>query len=116
MLHLPKTKTKGHEGDDIYLIDCPLLSNPVNAFEHYLASSPMIPDDAPLFAWQSTDGSWCLMMKNWFMSLCRTAWKKEGVDVLGGHSFWIGGTTHHLMSRVDPWVVMVIGLGHRMPS
>jgi len=47
MLHLPKTKTKGHQGEDIYLIDCPLLSNQVNAFKHHLASSPHVPEDAP---------------------------------------------------------------------
>jgi len=100
MLHLPKTKTNGQEGDDIYLIDCPLLFNQVNAFEHHLASSLMIPDDAPLFVWKSTNGSWCPMMKNWFMSHCKTAWKKEGVDMLDGHNFRIGGTTHHLVSSV----------------
>ena len=49
------------------------------------------------------------MTKSWFMDSCRRAWKKEGLDLLEGHSFWIGGTTHHLMSGVDPWVVMVIG-------
>ena len=61
MLHLPKTKTKGHQGEDIYLIDCPLLSNQVNAFKHHLASSPHVPEDAPLFMWQSADSRWCLM-------------------------------------------------------
>jgi len=32
MLHLPSTKMKGHDGDDIYLIDCPLLSSPITVF------------------------------------------------------------------------------------
>jgi len=109
MLHLPKTKTKGQQGEDIYLIDCPLLSNPVNAFEHHLASNPHVPEDAPLFAWQSADGGWCPMTKTWFMESCIGAWRKEGLDLLEGHSFRIGGMTHHLMSGVDPWVVMVIG-------
>jgi len=49
------------------------------------------------------------MTNMWFMESCRGAWKKEGLDLLEGHSFRIGGTTHHLMSGVDPWVVMVIG-------
>ena len=29
--------------------------------------------------------------------------------MLDGHSFQIGGMTHHLVSGVDPWVVMIIG-------
>jgi len=63
----------------------------------------------PLFVWQTANGGWCLMMKSWFMDRCRANWEKEGLDLLDGHSFWIGGTMHHLMSEVDPWVVMVIG-------
>ena len=107
--HLPDTKTKGADGDDIYLIDCPLLSNPVTAFEHHLASNPQIPDDAPLFAWQTAEGGWAPMTRAWFMDRCRVIWEEEGLERLDGHSFRIGGTTHHLMSGIDPWVVMVIG-------
>ena len=116
MIHLPSTKVKGQEGEDIYLIDCPLTSSLINAFAPHLASSPLVPEDALLFAWQTANGGWCPMTKYWFMGRCRTILKKESLDLLDGHSFQIGGTTHHLMSRVDPWVVMVIGLGHRMPS
>ena len=32
ILHLPSTKTKGHDGDNIYLINCPLLSSPITVF------------------------------------------------------------------------------------
>ena len=49
------------------------------------------------------------MTKVWFMDRCRVIWEEEGLERLDGHSFWIGGTTHHLMSGIDPWVVMVIG-------
>jgi len=108
MIHLPKTKTKGQEGDDIYLMDCSLLSNPINAFEHHLTSNPLVLDGAPLFSWQTANGGWCPMKKGWFMDRCRGIWEKESLDLLDGHSFRIGGTTHHLMSGVDPWVVMVI--------
>jgi len=87
MLHLPNTKTKGVEGEDIYLIDCPLPSNPVIAFEHHLASSPTIPDEAPLFAWQAADGGWAPMTKPWFMQRCRAVWEKEGLEMFDGHSF-----------------------------
>ena len=50
MIHLPSTKMKGQGGDDIYLIDCPLLSSLITAFEHHLASNPLVLDTAPLFA------------------------------------------------------------------
>ena len=71
MLHLPSTKMKGHDGDDIYLIDCPLLSSPIMVFEHHLVLSPLVPDAVPLFVWQTTNGGWCLMMKSWFMCMLR---------------------------------------------
>jgi len=77
-------------------------------FEHHLASSPLVPDDVPLFAWQTSNEGWCPMTKYWFMGWCRAVWQKEGLDLLDGHSFRIGGTTHHLMSGVETWVVMVI--------
>jgi len=78
MLHLLKIKTKGSDGDDIYLIDCPLLSNLINAFKHHLALSLLMPDDAPLFAWQTANGDWCPMTKAWFMDKCTEVWKRKG--------------------------------------
>jgi len=92
MIHLPNTKTKGRDGDDIYLIDCPLLSSPITAFEHHLASNPLVLDTTPLFAWKMAEGGWCPMTKGWFMDRCRMVWKEEGLDLLDSHSFQIGGT------------------------
>ena len=109
-IHLPKTKIKGPDGDDFYLINCPCLSNPINAFEHHLTSNPLMPNNVPVFAWQTADDGWCPMTKDWFMGKCMEIWKKEGLDLLDGHSFKIGWMVHHLMSSVDLWVVM--GISH----
>jgi len=86
ILHLRNTKTKGVEGEEIYLIDC-LHSNPVIAFENHFTSSPTIPDEAPLFVWQAADGGWALMTNPWFMQRCRAVWEKEGLEMFDGHSF-----------------------------
>ena len=107
MLHLPKMKTRGQGGDDIYLISPSfqtqsMLLSTTSPLLHKYQKTPSF------FMWQSADGSWCPMTKTWFMDSCRAAWKKEGLDLLDGHSFWIGGMTHHLMSGVDLWLVMVI--------
>jgi len=44
---LTKVEDQGPDGDDIYLIDFPLLSNPINSFEHHLASYLLVPNDLP---------------------------------------------------------------------
>ena len=49
------------------------------------------------------------MIRAWFMDRCRVTWEEEGLERLDGHSFRIGGMMHHLMSGINPWVVMVIG-------
>jgi len=106
---LPETKTTGGEGADLYLIESPLSSNHINVLDHHLASSPVIPNDALLFAWQTADGAWAPMTKDWFMSQCNEVWTIHSLVTMDGHSFQIGSKTEHLMSGVDPWVVMVIG-------
>ena len=87
MIHLPSMKTKGSDGDDIYLMECPFVSSPISVFEHHLASNPLVPDDAPLFAWQTAKGGLCPMNKGWFMDRCRKLWEKEGLVLFDGHSF-----------------------------
>jgi len=77
-LTFSKDKEKGLDGEDIYLIHYPLLSNLINAFEHHLASNPLVPNNVPLFAWQTMDGSWCPMTKDWFMGKCTEIWKRKG--------------------------------------
>jgi hypothetical protein len=43
------------------------------------------------------------------MAHCNEVWLASGLDRMMGHSFRIGGTTHLLVSGVDPWVVMKQG-------
>jgi len=56
-------------------MEFPSISSPINVFEDHLASSLLVPEDAPLFAWQTADSGRGLMMKPWFMDQCR---KKKG--------------------------------------
>ena len=81
----------------------------IMAFEHHLSSNSLIPASAPLFTFKTPDGSWVPMRRNWFLNRCNEIWVKEGLTSVKGHGFRIGGTTHLLLLRVDPWVVMAQG-------
>ena len=107
--HIPYSKTKKHRGDDIQLIDIDHPTNPIAAFNNHLRCNPDIPNDAPLFAFQTANHGWAPMTKAWFLERCNEIWQSVGMGTLTGHSLRIGGTTHLLALGIDPWVVMVIG-------
>jgi len=78
----------------------------ISAFEHHLLSNTNIPNSSPLFAFETADGSWAPMKRMWFLDWCNEVWEKEGLSLVKGHGFHIGGTTHLLLLGVNPWVVM----------
>jgi len=49
------------------------------------------------------------MKQIWFVETCNEIWLSKGFPPVKDHGFCIGGTTHLLLLRVDPWVVMVQG-------
>ena len=68
-----------------------------------------LPTSAPLFAYETEDGSFAPMKHHYFMDRCAEIWLTEGLEPLSGHAFRIGGTTHLLVLGVDPFTVMVQG-------
>ena len=78
------------------------------AFEHHITSNSAVPTTAPLFAFETSEGSWAPMKRTWFIDRCNEVWA-EGLSSVKGHGFRIGGTTHLLLLGVDPWVVMAQG-------
>jgi hypothetical protein len=105
---LPRTKTKP-KGDNVTLTDSQCSCSATVALGHHLSTNSAIPASAPLFAFETTDGSWALMRWSWFMECCNTVWEQHGHRSLLGRGFRMGGTTLLLLLGIDPWVVMVQG-------
>ena len=83
--------------------------SPTSAFKYHLVSNLAIPDSAPLFAFENGVGTWSPMKCGWFLACCSEIWEWEGLSLVKGHSFRIGGTMHLIFLGVDPWIVMVQG-------
>jgi hypothetical protein len=107
--HIPYSKTQRHSGEDIHLIEVDDPTSPVIAFEQHMLCNARVPASAPLFAFETADGGWAPMTRDWFLNRCNEVWARAGLGTLQGHGFRIGGTTHMLMLGIDPWIVMVIG-------
>ena len=108
-LHIPWTKTTRNDGAKISITarddpTCPLL-----ALEHHLSCNPKIPASAPFFSFETADNDWAPMTRAWLLDRCNAIWTEAGYDIMSGHSFRIGGTTHLLLSGVPPEVVAVQG-------
>jgi len=104
-LVIPHMKTEVNE-TSIYISDSMCGCSAISTFEYHLLSNYNMPASSPLFAFETLDGSWTPMTRTWFLDSCNEVWAKEGLTSVKGHSFWIGSTTHLLLLRVNPWVVM----------
>jgi len=67
--HIPHMKMK-ERGDDITLTDTLCDCSLVLALDHHLKSNTTIPDVTPLFAFETSNGSWLPMKCTWFLALC----------------------------------------------
>jgi len=83
---IPRTKTN-ENGAKINLSDSTCDCSSIAAFEHHLSSNSIIPSTAPLFAFETSDGSWAPMKRRWFLDRCNEAWAHEGLTSIKGHGF-----------------------------
>jgi hypothetical protein len=106
-INSPWSKTTG---ENVVLLVSQQLGecDPVAAMNHHLIINKALPPTAPLFAFQTTAG-WTVLVKEWFMNRCNQIWREAGLDILGGHSFRIGGATELLARGVPPEIVAVQG-------
>ncbi|KAI5895968.1 uncharacterized protein SCHCODRAFT_01170217 [Schizophyllum commune H4-8] len=79
-LFVPYTKTKKFEGE-------------------------WVPNDAPMFAYETSSG-WSTLTKESWMARCVEIWDVCGLGSLLGHGFRIGGTTFLLLHGTELWIVM----------
>ena len=105
-LHLLKTKPNG---DHINMSNSTCKCSPTRAFKHHRSSNTNLPPDAPLFAFETANGSWSPLKHAWFTDRCNEIWHNEGCPSAMGHGFHIGRTTHLLLLGIDPWFIMVQG-------
>ena len=75
----------------------------------HLFVNACLPKSLPLFIFETFNGGWSPMWKEWFLARCCQAWSLHFPSPIMGHSFHIGGTTHLLLLGVNPFIMMVQG-------
>lgn len=109
VFHIPWSKTTGFEGADINLVARDDLSNPTQSFLWHRHVNSSVPEDAPLFAYETSDGGWGAWTRDTFLTACNLIWSAAGLETLHGHSFRIGNTTELLLQGFEPAIVAVKG-------
>ncbi|KAF7311332.1 hypothetical protein MKEN_01034900 [Mycena kentingensis (nom. inval.)] len=109
VLNIPWTKSTREKGGKIYLSDRDDDLCPGKARQNHLRVNHDVPGDAPYYAFSSGDGKWSPLIKEHFMRRCNEIWKADGLLMVAGHSFRIGGSTELLMSGVPCEVVATTG-------
>lgn len=107
--HIPWTKTTGSEGADISVTERSHSTCLLAALVLNLESNLNIPSHAPLFSFETANGSWAPLTKAWFLSRCNDIWVAAGHPTMPGHAFRIGGATELLLEGVHPDIVATQG-------
>jgi hypothetical protein len=106
---IPWSKTTGTKGATISITDIDDPTTPVPALKHHQRANANVPMDAPLFAFETSDGGWApLTKKNW-LARCNEVWVAAGFEPLQLHAFRIGGCTEMLLRGINPDIVCVQG-------
>ncbi|KAI0824854.1 hypothetical protein BC628DRAFT_1321576 [Trametes gibbosa] len=110
VFHIPWTKTTKNDGADIILTANTDPTDPVTALMHHRSVNHALPDDAPMFAFETSEGpGWAPMTRDWFLNRCNTIWIGADLGVLTGHCFRIGGATELLLRGTHPDIVATQG-------
>ncbi|KIM75938.1 hypothetical protein PILCRDRAFT_13141 [Piloderma croceum F 1598] len=107
--NIPWSKTTGTKGAKISITDIDDPMTPVPALKHHQKANMNVPNDAPLFAFETSDGDWAPLTKSNWLSRCNKVWTAAGFEPLLAHAFQIGGCTEMLLRGVNPDVVCVQG-------
>ncbi|KAJ3776709.1 hypothetical protein FB446DRAFT_635544 [Lentinula raphanica] len=107
-LFLPSTKTTHRRGDDVLIPVQNGRTDPVQALQDHFAINNVSNVD-PLFSYLDERCVRRVLTLKVFLKRCNDIWKIHGFPVMSGHCFRIGGTTHYLLSGINPDVVKVFG-------
>ena len=106
-LTLPWTKVSKWVPQTVYLAPQSDPLNPLSALRAHLAANNLSPTD-PLFSFRQ-HGHPQPLTKRLFLSRCNELLSRAGEPAITGHSFRVGGTTHFLLSGIDPDILKVHG-------
>ncbi|KAK0450440.1 uncharacterized protein EV420DRAFT_1274858, partial [Desarmillaria tabescens] len=106
--HIPWGKMERQEGTDLIFTARETLCL-VKALCAHLTANKATPDNAPLFAFCTANGSWAPMVKQWFLDRCREIWILLNCDHGHSHSFRPEGATELLLAGVPPEMVVKLG-------
>ena len=109
VFHVPWTKTTKTAGADVILVDNEDPACAVPALRHHLRANARVPDNAPLFSFETAGGGWAPMTRDWFLDRCNNVWERSNLPKLTGHCFRIGGATEHLLRGTHPDMVATLG-------
>jgi hypothetical protein len=107
--HVPWTKTTREVGADITITGISEPTDPVVALRHHLQANSSVSPEAPLFAFETADGSWSPVTKGWFLERVNGIWSNVGLLNILGHGFRIGGATELLLQGTPPDIVATQG-------
>ncbi|KAJ3771947.1 hypothetical protein FB446DRAFT_644331 [Lentinula raphanica] len=107
-LFLPSTKTSQQRGDEVLIPVQNGRTDPVRALRDHLAINNVCDVD-PLFSYLDSNCIRRVLTVKVFLRRCNDIWKEYGFPTMSGHCFRIGGTTHYLLSGINPDVVKVFG-------
>jgi len=82
---------------------------PVTALRHHKSTNRNIPSDAPLFTFETADGSWDALTKSNWLDRCNQIWVATGFEPLKAYAFHIGGCTKMLLRGIQPDIVCIQG-------
>jgi hypothetical protein len=82
---------------------------PEKAYDNHMKVNANIPGWAPLFSFETGNGQWAPMTKDWFMRRCTEIWTHAKLNLVHGHSYRIGGSTELLLAGVPCEVVAALG-------
>ncbi|KAF5378464.1 hypothetical protein D9615_007028 [Tricholomella constricta] len=106
LLHLPRTKTGGARGEEIFITRQDHL-DPIACLElHQLVNGG---HNLPLASYRSSSGSMLSLTRRKSLRRVNEVLTAEGFQPISGHCFRIGGTTHLLLAGVPPDVVRLMG-------
>ncbi|KAJ3723928.1 hypothetical protein C8R42DRAFT_578379 [Lentinula raphanica] len=107
-LFLPSTKTTRQRGDEVLIPVQNGRTDPVRALRDHFAINNIVDSD-PLFSYLDAGCVRRVLTVKVFLRRCNEIWKRDGYPSMSGHCFRIGGTTHYLLSGINPDVVKVFG-------
>jgi hypothetical protein len=109
LLFLPSTKTTSTKGDTVVLpIQDECCQDPFIALQLHIQCSSLQPDHS-LASYRDSKNDTVLLSKTTFLHRCNSIWSCHNHPRITGHCFRIGGTSHYLLSGVDPSVVKALG-------